>query len=142
MNCISECVLNVLNDSIALTGCDSRNLHKHKSALRQLVDKQVPLSDKKCQPRENVPRNHRPFSRGPKAGVSNRGYVVHGNNTEFSASELYYNPAKPWHSRLRISYLQRYIPKTSLKSEHGWNIKMHIHSINLRGNDSCVIHTL
>jgi len=47
VNCISECVLNVLNDNIELTGCDTRKLRKHKLALRKLVDKQVPLSGKK-----------------------------------------------------------------------------------------------
>jgi hypothetical protein len=35
------------------------------------------------------------FSCGPNAGVPNRGYVVHGKVTEMSASELYYNSAKP-----------------------------------------------
>ena len=34
-----------------------------------------------------------PFSRGPKAGVSNRGYAVHGKNTKLTA--IYYNPEKP-----------------------------------------------
>jgi hypothetical protein len=47
VNCISECVLNVLNGNIALTGCDSRKLRKHKLALRKLVDKQVSLQGKK-----------------------------------------------------------------------------------------------
>ena len=36
-----------------------------------------------------------PFSRCPKADVSNRGYVVHGTNTKMTANALYYNPAKP-----------------------------------------------
>jgi len=47
VNCISECVLNVLNGNIALTGCDRRKLRKHNLALRKHVDKQVPLSGKK-----------------------------------------------------------------------------------------------
>jgi len=34
-----------------------------------------------------------PFSRGAKAGVSNRGYAVHGRNTKLTA--IYYNPEKP-----------------------------------------------
>jgi hypothetical protein len=34
-----------------------------------------------------------PFSRGTKAGVSNRGYAVHGKNTKLTA--IYYNPEKP-----------------------------------------------
>jgi len=33
-----------------------------------------------------------PFSRGTKAGVSNRGYAVHGTNTKLTA--IYYNPEK------------------------------------------------
>jgi len=40
-------VLKVLNDNIPLIGCDTRKLHKHKLALRKLVDKQAPLSAKK-----------------------------------------------------------------------------------------------
>jgi len=43
VNCISECVLNVLNGYIALTGCEKRKLSQHKLALRKLVDKQVPI---------------------------------------------------------------------------------------------------
>jgi hypothetical protein len=47
VNCISECVLNVLNGNIALTGCEKRKLSKHRLALRKLVDKQLPITDKK-----------------------------------------------------------------------------------------------
>ena len=47
MNCISECVLNVLNGNIALTVCEKSNLWKHKLALSKLVDGQVPLPGKK-----------------------------------------------------------------------------------------------
>ena len=47
MNCISECVLNVLNGNIALTGCEKRKLNNHILALRKLVDKQVPITGKK-----------------------------------------------------------------------------------------------
>ena len=46
-NCISECVLNVLNGNVALTGCVKRKVSKHKLALRKLVDKQVPINCKK-----------------------------------------------------------------------------------------------
>jgi len=47
VNCISECVLNVLNDNIKLAGCDTRKLQKHKAALRKVSDRRVPLSKKK-----------------------------------------------------------------------------------------------
>ena len=42
VNCISECVLNVINGNIALTGCDTRRLRKHKLAFRKLVYKKSP----------------------------------------------------------------------------------------------------
>jgi len=47
VNCISECVLNVLNGNIKLTGCVTRKLQKHKAALRKISDRRVPLSKKK-----------------------------------------------------------------------------------------------
>jgi len=47
VNTISECVLNVLNGNIKLTGCSKRKLRKHKAALRKVADKRVPLSSKK-----------------------------------------------------------------------------------------------
>jgi len=47
VNCISECVLNVLNGNIKLTGCDTRTLQKHKAALRKVSDRRVPLAFKK-----------------------------------------------------------------------------------------------
>jgi len=47
VNCISECVLNVLNAEIALTVYDTRKLRKHKLALRKILDKQITLSSKK-----------------------------------------------------------------------------------------------
>jgi hypothetical protein len=47
VNCISECILNVLNGNVALTGCVNRKLSKHRLALRRLVDKRVPLYGKK-----------------------------------------------------------------------------------------------
>ena len=39
LNCISECVLNVLNGNIALRGCEKRKLSQHNLALSKLVDK-------------------------------------------------------------------------------------------------------
>ena len=47
VHCISECVLNVLNGKIKLTGCDTRKLQKHKAALRKVSNRRVPLSKKK-----------------------------------------------------------------------------------------------
>ena len=47
VNCISECVLNVLNGNVALTGCVKLKLSKHRLALRKLVDGHVPLQGKK-----------------------------------------------------------------------------------------------
>jgi len=47
VHCISECILNVLNGNIKLTGCDTRKLQKHKAALHKASDKCVPLSAKK-----------------------------------------------------------------------------------------------
>ena len=47
MNCISECVLNVLNGNVALTGCVKRKLSKHRLAMRRLVDRRVSLQGKK-----------------------------------------------------------------------------------------------
>jgi len=37
VNCISECILNVLNGNIALTDCDTRIRRNHKVALRKLL---------------------------------------------------------------------------------------------------------
>jgi hypothetical protein len=47
VNCISECILNILNGNITMTGCEKRKPSKHKVALRKLVDKQVPIRWKK-----------------------------------------------------------------------------------------------
>jgi len=47
VHCISECILNVQYGNIKLTGCDTRKLQKHKSALRKVSDMRVPLSAKK-----------------------------------------------------------------------------------------------
>ena len=47
VNCISACVLNVLNGNVTLTGCVKRKLSKHKLALRKLVYKQVQNTGKK-----------------------------------------------------------------------------------------------
>jgi hypothetical protein len=46
VNCISECVLNVLNGNVALTGCVKRELSKQRLALRRLVVRRVPLQGK------------------------------------------------------------------------------------------------
>ena len=47
VNCVSECVLNVLNGNIKLTVCVMRKLQKHKAALRKVSERRVPLSAKK-----------------------------------------------------------------------------------------------
>ena len=47
MNCISECVLNVLKGNDALTDCVKRKLSKHRLTLTKLVERQVTLQDKK-----------------------------------------------------------------------------------------------
>ena len=47
VNTICECVLNILNGNIKLTGCSNRKLRKHKVAIRKVADKRVPLSSKK-----------------------------------------------------------------------------------------------
>ena len=47
VNCISECVLNVINGNIALTRCERHKISKLKLALPKLVDRQVPLPGKK-----------------------------------------------------------------------------------------------
>ena len=46
LNCISECVLNVLNGNVPLTGCVRHKLSKYKLALHKLLDKQVPITCK------------------------------------------------------------------------------------------------
>ena len=47
VNCISGCVLNVLNGNIPLTGCEKRKSSKDKLVLYKFVDKQCPLPGKK-----------------------------------------------------------------------------------------------
>jgi len=47
LHSISECILNVLNGNIKLTGCDTRKLQKPKAALLKVSVKRVPLSAKK-----------------------------------------------------------------------------------------------
>jgi len=47
VNCISECVLNVLNGNIKLTYCYTRKLQKHKAAIRKVSDRRVLLVKKK-----------------------------------------------------------------------------------------------
>ena len=46
-NCISEGVLKVLNGNIKLSGCVTRKLQKHKTALRKISDRRVALSKKR-----------------------------------------------------------------------------------------------
>jgi len=43
VNCIGECVLYVLNGNIRLSGCKTRKLQKHKSALGKAADRHVSL---------------------------------------------------------------------------------------------------
>ena len=45
--CISECVLNVLNVNIKLSGFNTRKLQKQKAALRKAADRRVFLSREK-----------------------------------------------------------------------------------------------
>ena len=47
VNSICECVLNVLNGNVKLSGCVTRKLRKHKAVLRKVADKRVPISGKK-----------------------------------------------------------------------------------------------
>ena len=47
VNSISECILNVLNVNVKLTGCNTRKLRKHKVTLGKVADRRVPLSTKK-----------------------------------------------------------------------------------------------
>ena len=57
------------------------------------------------------------FSRGLKAGVSNRGYAVHGKNTKMTS--IYYNPVKPT-AFSNLDKLAAALPKKeSLMSKHG-----------------------
>jgi hypothetical protein len=44
---IAECILNVLYGNVTLTECGKRKFRKHKTVLRTLVDKRVPLIRKK-----------------------------------------------------------------------------------------------
>ena len=43
---MSECVLNVLKGNITLSVCNTCKLNKHKSTLRKVADRHVPLSAK------------------------------------------------------------------------------------------------
>ena len=70
-----------------------------------------------------------PFSQGPKAGVSNRGYAVHGKNTKMSS--LYYNPEKPTEFSTLDKLSEALPKKTSLMSQHGYNMKTPIRCIGL-----------
>ena len=46
VNCISECVLNVLTVNVKLSGCNTRKLKEHKPAVRKVADREVSLSGK------------------------------------------------------------------------------------------------
>jgi len=69
-----------------------------------------------------------PFSRGPKAGVSNRSYAVHEKVLIMSARALYYNRAKP-----SVSRLKNHRVNTILMSERGWNSRKLTQCISLSG---------
>jgi len=60
-----------------------------------------------------------PFSRGPKADVSNRGYAVHGINNKMSAGALYYNPAKP-SDFSTLDKLTAALPKKNIYDVRAW----------------------
>ena len=47
VNCINECVLNVLNSNLKMSNCKTRKLQKYKSALGKVADRHVSLSGKK-----------------------------------------------------------------------------------------------
>ena len=44
VNCIRECVLNVLIDNIKLSGCNTRKLKKLKDAIRKVAKRHVSMS--------------------------------------------------------------------------------------------------
>ena len=46
LNCISECVLNVLNGNLHVPNCGKQKLRKHKEILRKVADKSVSYSIK------------------------------------------------------------------------------------------------
>jgi len=41
VNSISECILNVLNGNVRLSGCSTRKLRKYKALLRKVADKRL-----------------------------------------------------------------------------------------------------
>ena len=47
MNCITECVLNVLKGNSKLSECNTRNLQKYESAIRKVAERNVSLLGKK-----------------------------------------------------------------------------------------------
>jgi hypothetical protein len=47
LNCISECILNVLNGNLKVSDCAKQKLRKHKSLLRKVTDKRVSPSVRK-----------------------------------------------------------------------------------------------
>ena len=46
VNSKSECIPNVLNGNVKLTGSNTSKLRKHKVKLRKVADKRVPLTTK------------------------------------------------------------------------------------------------
>jgi hypothetical protein len=46
LNCISECILNVLNGNLKVSDCAKQKLKKHKSVHRKVADKRVTSSAK------------------------------------------------------------------------------------------------
>jgi len=47
LNCISECILNVLNGNLKVSDYAKQKLRKHKSVLRKVADKRLTSSAKK-----------------------------------------------------------------------------------------------
>jgi len=47
VNCISECVINVMKGNIKLSDCKTRKLKKYKTALRKVADRHVAFAGKK-----------------------------------------------------------------------------------------------
>jgi len=47
VNCINECVLNMLNGNLKFSDCNTRKLQKYKLALRKFAERNVSLSGKK-----------------------------------------------------------------------------------------------
>ncbi|KAJ8048844.1 hypothetical protein HOLleu_01318 [Holothuria leucospilota] len=45
--CLCECALNILKGHVKLTPSEKLNLQRHRAKLRKLVDRKVPLSQKR-----------------------------------------------------------------------------------------------